>query len=101
MAHMVPVVLVYVDGGDGEALYVDGVCVLQDTRLSALSVLRALDGVLYSYGTGSLTYEYFARVARREFPSTLADIPESAWDGPRTFPQPCEDCGCFHEDGSC
>jgi len=101
MAHMVPVVFVYVDGGDGEALYVDGLCVLQDTHLSALSVLSALDGVLYSYGTGSLTYEYFCEEAKHEFPPNLADIPASAWEDPSDFPQPCEDCGCFHEAGSC
>lgn len=101
MAHMVPVVFVYVDGGDGEALYVDGSCVLQDTRLSALSVLSALDGVLYTYGTGSLTYAYCRNVAKWEFPPNLTDIPASAWEDPSNFPTPCDDCECFHEDGSC
>ena len=101
MAHMVPVVFAYVDGGDGEALYVDGRCVTQDTRLSALDVLSALDGVLYSYGTGSLTYEYFTTTAKHEFPPNLADIPASAWEYPSNFPEPCEDCGAFHEEGSC
>ena len=101
MAHMVPVVFAYVDGGDGEALYVDGRCVTQDTRLSALDILSALDGVLYAYGTGSLTYEYFSEVAKHEFPPNLADIPENAWEDPSNFPVPCEDCGAFYEEGSC
>jgi len=99
---MVPVVLVSVHRRlEGEALYVDGLLMVQEARLDALTVLGALDCTLYNYGTASVTTDWFSCVGG-DFPNHLADIPFHAFVLTEyNPPAPCEHCGSFHEDGSC
>jgi len=98
MANMVPVILVRGDGS--EALYADGHCVTQAQAIRLVTALRALDGVLYAFGTATVDDAWLADTMGGEFPEHISAIPPHAWVE-HNPPTPCEDCGCFHEDGSC
>lgn len=98
MARMVPVVLVRGDGS--EALYADGHCITQAQSIRLVTALRALDGVLYAFGTATVSDTWLSDAMDGEFPDALADIPPHAWVE-CNLPSPCEDCGAFHEEGSC
>lgn len=98
MAHMVPVILARGDGN--EALYVDGQCVAQGHSIRLVTALRALDGVLYAFGTATVNDAWLADTAGGEFPARWIDIPMTAFVE-FSLPEPCEDCGSFHEEGSC
>lgn len=90
---VVPVVLVRDLEGEWEALYVDGRLACDAHSLDALTVLEALDGLQVTIGTATVRGE-------QRFPERLDDFKAERWVECK-FPQPCEDCGNFHEPGSC
>ena len=94
---MTPVMLV--TNEDEQALYIDGQLVVHgDGRLDAFDVMPHLDGKHVTIGYGTLNPLW--DMPYDNWPNTLREFTSAAWlvHNP---PRSCEQCGQYHEPGSC